>query len=158
MNTNNKATKVFRLTMSEPEILAALEALQYQNSEHGLDRAAKNVMIKFKKLAIEFEHGTKNPAYIATGVKKESSVNMSSLGASEEELLLANASEEQKEDAKFEAGYYNSLPQNKVLPWTRFIGKTWQDISNEVNEVNGVSSEIVDSDSSPTDEELFKSL
>lgn len=128
----SKSTNVYRLTLNENEIIAALEALEYQNNTHGLDSDAKSVLVKFKKYAIEFNYGTKAPAYVATGIRKEATVNLGSLGASEEEVLIATHGREVIDDAKIEQFNYE-MQYGTVLPYQRFIGKTMHEVHEEEN-------------------------
>lgn len=129
MSANNQ-TKVYRITLNESEIVSALEALQYQNRTHGLDQAAKAVLIKFQKYSIEFEHGTKTPAYVATGVKRQSAVNLSSLGATPEELAVAALSREELDSVKMDQFDYD-MSYGVTLPLHRFIGKSVQQVREE---------------------------
>lgn len=133
--------------------------MQYQNRTHGLDLAAKAAMVKFQKLAVDFEHGTKTPAYVATGVKKQSSVNLTSLGATPEEMALAQLSQAELDNIKFEAFDYESM-YGVVLPLHRFIGKTVSQVRAEVENAELVTHALNDADSndSALAAQLFSSL
>lgn len=124
------ATRVYRPTLSEHEITAVIEVLQYQLRTNGLDLLAKAAMVKFQKLAVDFEHNTRAPSYVATGVKKQSAVNLTALGATPEELALAKLSKVEMNNVKVEFYEYQGA-YGIDLPLSRFIGKTSEEVRME---------------------------
>lgn len=83
---------IHRTTISESEILGVIETLHHaQVNGEGINPDSISFLKKLRMLAFKINLGVATPAYIATGIKKQSLVSLESLGASAEEKLEAIA-------------------------------------------------------------------
>lgn len=128
----SKVTNTYRLTASDMQILGGIEVMSHYKSIYGLSTDAASFLTYLEIQALKINRGVKPTAYVATGIKREAGVSLDKLGASASEILVAKATPEELFDAEMEAATYNSLPEHTKLPISRFIGKTWQQVRDEV--------------------------
>lgn len=90
------AKLVFRPTVTADMIIGTVEVLQHYRSIYGLNAGALELLVKFEKDLIGIGYGTKTPAYVATGIRKEGTVNMDALGATPKEKEFAHMTEDEQ--------------------------------------------------------------
>lgn len=80
---------VQRTTMSNTVVFALLDLMEQaiQGTVSGLNPELREFYKRIDTMAYQIGKGTRKPAYVATGVRKESAVSMEALGITEEDKI-----------------------------------------------------------------------
>lgn len=83
----NKTKEVWRITMSTEVVFELLELLDITRDKYGLSLNLAGFRKRISSLAHDAAEGNRTPAYVASGIKRESAINLDSLGATAQEKV-----------------------------------------------------------------------
>ncbi len=109
---------VHRPTLNSDEVFALIDLMDQARSGtvSGLNPTLREYYIKLDKLAYAIGKGHAKPAYVVTGIRKESMVNLDSLGASSVEKNKAKEWESMAdEDIDAELERLNTIMLNELV-------------------------------------------
>lgn len=129
--STNKSDISYRLTASGNEILGAIEVMSHYKSVYGMSPDADKFLTYLEVQAFKINRGAKAAAYVVTGVKKQPNINLNALGATDEELAYASATEDEQMNATCERATYE-MEMKAKLPDYKFLNKSWQQVRDDI--------------------------